>query len=70
MLLKEQQKRLPIVVGLAMALTQWSSAALSQAQDAPGAPIEEVIIYGIKSSLVDAIGIKLDAVGVMDAISA
>jgi len=70
MLLKEQQKRLPIVVGLAMALTQWSSAALSQAQDAPGAPIEEVIIYGIKSSLVDAIGIKRDAVGVMDAISA
>src|SRR5210317_477500 len=61
--------KISVATSLAIGML-WGQQAFGQQQSEPSAPLEEVIVYGIKNSLLDAIGLKRDSVGVMDAISA
>jgi TonB-dependent receptor len=61
--------KISVATSLAIGML-WGQQAFGQQQPEPSSPLEEVIVYGIKNSLLDAIGLKRDSVGVMDAISA
>ena len=61
-----------LALGIAAAIG-FSGAAVAQVNEEPGEQgevIQEIVVFGIRNSLIDAIAIKRNAVGVMDAISA
>ncbi|MGV6806730.1 MAG: TonB-dependent receptor [bacterium] len=67
------KKRLALGIALAASLGTAASSSVGDELEIAAEDervIEEVVIYGIKNSLLDAIEMKRNAVGVMDAISA
>ncbi|EGG30729.1 TonB-dependent receptor [Aequoribacter fuscus] len=72
MLFNTKRRILPVAIGLATGIATISAPSFSQENENATSEgvLEEIVVYGIKNSLLDAISIKRDAVGVMDAISA
>ena len=59
------------LLSLLMLLLAFTTISFAQeAEEAENSDVEEVVTTGIRSSLIDAISIKRDNVGVMEAITA
>jgi outer membrane receptor for ferrienterochelin and colicin len=63
-------RKVCLLAAMAAGLTLPLSTAVQADEAVEEEIIEEVVVYGIKNSLLDAISIKRSNVGVMDAISA
>ena len=63
-------RRTPLASGIALALGAATFSASVLAQDNSSAPMDEIVVVGIRGSLMNSMNTKRDAQGVVDAISA
>ena len=63
-------KKKPVAAAIALAMASGAPVALAEDSEASAAPIEEIVVTGIRSSLLKSMDRKRNADGVVDAITA